>query len=157
MDAADDGNTHAEDTPSDAQEAQLVILHSNRSDQPLDHVTDLEIIDDDGDVLVQTSSKEMLVSSKILALASPVFKAMYNSNINESRATPFEAYRSPSNSHCQMTIRMLWQYFFTPYITHRNGHSPASELICSSRLPSWPININVQPRYAVKVEVGWVR
>ena len=83
MDAADDGNTHAEDTPSDAQEAQLVILHSNRSDQPLDHVTDLEIIDDDGDVLVQTSSKEMLGSSKIFALASPVFKPMFNSNFLE--------------------------------------------------------------------------
>lgn len=45
----------------------------------MDQVIDREIVDKDGDVLVQTRSKEVLVSSNILALASPVFKAMFNS------------------------------------------------------------------------------
>ena len=83
MDIAGDANTHAEDSPLNAQETELLIWHSNRSDQTSDQVIDREIIDDDGDVLVQTNSKEMLVSSKILALASPVFKAMFSSNFLE--------------------------------------------------------------------------
>lgn len=49
----------------------------------MDQVIDREIIDEDGDILVQPRSKELLVSSKILALASPVFKAMFNSRFLE--------------------------------------------------------------------------
>ena len=80
METADSGNIHAEGSPSKAQEVGLVIRQSDRSDQPSDQVIDREIIDDDGDVLVQTTSKELLVSSKILALASPFFKALFKSN-----------------------------------------------------------------------------
>ena len=87
METADDGNTHAEDSPSETQEAGLAIWHPNRSGEPPDLVIDREIIDDDGDVLAQTKSKQMLVSSKILALASPVFKAMFSSNFLEG-STP---------------------------------------------------------------------
>lgn len=83
METNDDGNIHTVDSPARAQEAELVIRHLNRSHQPSDRVIDREIIDEDGDVLVQTSSKELLVSSKILALASPVFKAMFNSKFLE--------------------------------------------------------------------------
>ena len=83
MEAADNGSIYVEDTPLEAQEAELVIRHSNRSCEPPNQVIDREIIDDDGDVLVQTGSKELLVSSKILALASPVFKAMFNSKFLE--------------------------------------------------------------------------
>ena len=83
MEAADNGSIYAEDTPLEAQEAELVIRHSDRSCEPPDQVIDRGIIDDDGDVLVQTSSKELLVSSKILALASPVFKAMFSSKFLE--------------------------------------------------------------------------
>ena len=89
MDAYDGGNTHAKDSPLDAQEADLVDWHSNRweqpSEQPSDQFRDREIIDDDGDVLVQTISKELLVSSKILALASPIFKGMFNSKFLEGK------------------------------------------------------------------------
>ena len=83
MEAADDGTTHAEDMPPEAEEAEVLVWHSNRSSESPEQVIDREIIDDDGDVLVQTKSKELLVSSKILALASPVFKAMFNSNFLE--------------------------------------------------------------------------
>ena len=83
METAGDGNTHAEDTRLEAPEAEMVIWHSDRSCETPERVIDREIIDDDGDVLVQTSSKELLVSSKILALASPVFKAMFNSKFRE--------------------------------------------------------------------------
>jgi len=41
-------------------------------------VIDREIINESGNILIQTSSKELLILSKILALASPVFKAMLN-------------------------------------------------------------------------------
>ena len=92
METTDDGNTHAEDTPLDTQEKQLVIRHSNPSSEPSDHVVDREIIDDDGDVLVQTNSKELLLSSKILALASPVFKAMFSPNFLEGSTA-----QSPQN------------------------------------------------------------
>ena len=83
METTDDGSIRAEDSPLEAQEAELVIRHSNRSYQPSDQVIDREIIDEDGDILVQTSSKELLISSKILTLASPVFKAMFNSKFLE--------------------------------------------------------------------------
>jgi hypothetical protein len=48
---------------------------------------DRDIIDEDGDVLVQADSKELLVSSKILILASPVFKAMLKSKFRKGRTT----------------------------------------------------------------------
>jgi len=83
METTNDGNIYAVGSPPETQEAELVIRHSDRSYQPLDQVIDREIIDEDGDILVQTSSKELLVSSKILALASPVFKAMFNSKFLE--------------------------------------------------------------------------
>ena len=83
METTDPANVHVEDSPLEAQSAQLVIRHPNRSYQPSDQVIHREIIDEDGDVLVQTKAKELLVSSKILALASPVFKAMLNSNFLE--------------------------------------------------------------------------
>ena len=57
--------------------------HSDSSYQPSDQVFDREVIDEDGDVLVQTSTKEFLISSKVLSLASPVFKAMFNSKFLE--------------------------------------------------------------------------
>ena len=83
MEPIDYGNIHTEDTPLETQEAELTIRHSKRSCEPPDQVINREIIDDEGDVLIQTNSKEMLVSSKILALASPVFKAMFNSKFLE--------------------------------------------------------------------------
>lgn len=81
MEATDGGNNHAEDTPVEEQEDKLVIL--NGSSELPDEVIDRDIIDEDGDVLVKTNSNEMLVSSKLLALASPVFKAMFNSKFRE--------------------------------------------------------------------------
>ena len=83
METTDIGNNYAGDTPLEAQEAELVVGVSDRSHEASDQVIDREIIDDDGDVLIQTSPKEFLVSSKILALASPVFKAMFKPNFLE--------------------------------------------------------------------------
>ena len=90
METTNDETTHAGDSPPEIQEAELVILHSNRSceppeklSEPPDQATNREIIDDDGDVLVQTNSKELILSSKILALASPVFKAMFSPKFRE--------------------------------------------------------------------------
>ena len=81
MDTTSDGNIHATDLLLDAQEAELVIQHSDSLYEypPSDQVISREVIDEDGDVLIQTSAKEFLVSSKILALASPIFKIMFNS------------------------------------------------------------------------------
>lgn len=42
-----------------------------------------EVLDEDGDVLIKSGFKEFLVSSKILTLASPVFKAMFRSGFIE--------------------------------------------------------------------------
>ena len=80
-----DSNIHAEDPLLDAQEAEQVIQHSDSlcEYQPSDEVIDREVIDKNGDVLIQTSAKEFLVSSKILAVASPVFEAMFKSNFLE--------------------------------------------------------------------------
>ncbi|KAI9867585.1 MAG: hypothetical protein M1813_008384 [Trichoglossum hirsutum] len=71
------------ESPLVAQEAEPVPQHS-------DSTIDRKVIDEDGDILVQIGSKEMLVSSKILILASPVFKAMLKSNFlegNTARST----------------------------------------------------------------------
>ena len=87
METDDDGNIHTKDSPPEAQETELVIRHSDRSSEPPDQVIDREIIDDDGDVLARTDSKEFLISSKILELASPVFTAMFNARFLE-RTTP---------------------------------------------------------------------
>ena len=78
METADDGNIHAEDTPLEGREAELVTWRPNPLSETPDQVIDREIIDDDGDVLLQTNSKQFLVSSKILEIASPVFTAMFN-------------------------------------------------------------------------------
>jgi BTB/POZ domain len=68
-----------------AQETEPVIdKFSKCSMQTSDRaVADRDVIDEDGDVLIQSGSKELLVSSKILSLASPVFKAMFNSRFRE--------------------------------------------------------------------------
>ena len=84
MAATYEGETRAVESPPAAQGVDFVIQQSsNCSPQPSDQAVDREIIDEDGDVLVQSGSKELLVSSKILALASPVFKAMFNSKFLE--------------------------------------------------------------------------
>ena len=83
METSDEGNSHAVVTPHNIQEAELAIGHLDCSDQTSDQVIDREIIDEDGDVLIQIGSKEWLVSSKILALASPVFKVMLSSKFIE--------------------------------------------------------------------------
>ena len=46
-----------------------------------------EVVDQDGDVLVQTGNRDILVSSKILGLASPVFSAMLNSVFKEGQVS----------------------------------------------------------------------
>ncbi|KAI9681152.1 MAG: hypothetical protein M1817_002434 [Caeruleum heppii] len=96
MDIADDVKGSTADSSPAAQETKLVLRQasscpSQTSDQPLDR----EIIDEAGDLLVQTSSKEFLVSSKILTLASPIFKAMFGSgflegNLDRSAQHPLE-------------------------------------------------------------------
>lgn len=86
METTNDRNIHAADSPPEAQEAEPVIRQPNRSYQPSDQVIDREIVNEDGDILVQTSSQELLVSSKILTLASPVFKTMFNSKFLEGSA-----------------------------------------------------------------------
>ena len=94
METADDGNIHAEDTPLEGQEAEPVTGHPNLSSEPPDQVIDREIIDDDGDVLLQTDSKQFLVSSKLLEIASPAFSAMFN-----SRSLKLTTPRSKQNPH----------------------------------------------------------
>jgi len=93
METTTDGSIHAIDSPPKAQEAEVVIRHLNRSYQASDQVIDREIIDESGDILIQTSSKELLISSKILALASPVFKAMLNSKFLEGITADASALR----------------------------------------------------------------
>ena len=44
------------------------------------------VIDDEGDVLLKTSTKEFLASSKALGLASSYFRTMFKSNFSEGRA-----------------------------------------------------------------------
>ena len=93
METTNDGNIHDEDPPLEAQEVQIIIQHSDSSCLPLNQVIDREVIDEDGDVLIQSSAKEFLVSSKILGLASPVFKAMFNSNFLEG--STFRSVQNP--------------------------------------------------------------
>ena len=62
------------------------------SPHPSNKILDHKIIDDDGDVLVQSGPKSFLVSSKVLMLASPVFKAMFSRGFLEGSTS-----RSPQH------------------------------------------------------------
>jgi hypothetical protein len=44
------------------------------------------VIDPAGDIILRTGEKSLLVSSKILAVASPVFKAMFGPHFKEGEA-----------------------------------------------------------------------
>ena len=57
---------------------------SQHSEESIDRETvHREILDEDGDILIKAASLELLVSSKILTLASPVFKAMLGYRFKE--------------------------------------------------------------------------
>jgi BTB/POZ domain len=75
----------AMDSPPAPQETEAVIDKlSKGSMQSLDQaVADRDIIYEDGDVLIIFGSRELLVSSKALSIASPVFKTMFNSRFIE--------------------------------------------------------------------------
>lgn len=51
------------------------------------------VIDPDGDVILVCGESEFKVSSKVLSLASPVFKALLSPNFAEGQPTPSKASR----------------------------------------------------------------
>lgn len=51
------------------------------------------VINPDGDVILICGENEFQVSSKVLSLASPVFKALLNPNSAEGQPTPSKASR----------------------------------------------------------------
>jgi hypothetical protein len=56
------------------------------SSMELNTVLSTEMIDRDGDVLVHSGNRKLLVSSKVLGLASPVFYTMLNSDFREGNS-----------------------------------------------------------------------
>ena len=87
--ATNDLNEDSVDISSPISQETALAYRTSSCDLPQAsrHSVAREIIDEDGDVLVQACSKEFVVSSKVLILASPVFRAMFSSRFLEGSKT----------------------------------------------------------------------
>ena len=114
-------------------EAKLNIVHSADSPVKLENSDSRiarQIIDQDGDVLVITGRKELLIASKILATASSVFRAMFTLRINflEGRTTrsPQCPYELPLPDDDPDTLESLFNIL---HFSNKHEVKPEADLV----------------------------